>query len=148
MKRPALAIGALTVAIAVLPLSTASAQDHLVEMKGITFIPEEIQIDVGDSLTWVNHDEDKHDPAAETGEFDSPTIEKGKTFSYKFDQPGTVPYFCKVHTYMRGRVIVGDGKRPEGAPPPRPATTAPNWDTTTSTGFPPAVQPYPSAVTP
>lgn len=147
--RPALVIGAMAIAVGVLPLRGASAgADHLVEMKGVSFVPEEIQIAVGDSLTWVNQDEDKHDPASKTGEFDSPTLQKGQTFTVTFDQPDTIQYFCKVHTYMQGQIVVGDGKRPEGAPPKRPATTAPNWDTTTTTGFPPEVVPYPSAVTP
>jgi plastocyanin len=146
-SRPAL-LAAATVVLGLLPWRGASAEDHVIVVKGLTFIPEDIQIPVGDSLTWINEDSDQHDPAAESGEFDSPTLAKGQRYSHRFDQAGNVGYFCKVHTYMRGTITVGEGPRPERPPAPeRPATTAPSPNTTTTQGFPPAVVPYPGAIT-
>jgi plastocyanin len=30
----------------------------------------------------------------------------GATFSFTFNNPGTFPYHCTIHTYMTGKVIV------------------------------------------
>src|SRR5204863_6893996 len=37
------------------------------------------------------------------------------TFDHTFNTPGTFTYFCKVHSFMTGKVIV---QAPGGGPPP------------------------------
>lgn len=39
--------------------------------------------------------------------FDSGLIKPSNTFSYTFKDPGTYHYFCMVHPWMTGEVIVG-----------------------------------------
>ena len=38
--------------------------------------------------------------------FDSKVMQQGATFSNTFTQTGTYPYFCTIHTFMTGSVIV------------------------------------------
>ncbi len=77
------------------------------------FVPSEVTIDVGSEVTWSNDDTSAHTVTSGTikdetpGEaFDSSLFMAGKTFSYKFEEAGVFPYFCIVHPWMSGTVIV------------------------------------------
>ena len=79
------------------------------------FVPAEAIIDVGGEVTWKNDDTAAHtvtsgdltkDPDNVGTEFDSSLFGPGKTFSQKFEEAGTFPYFCQVHPWMTGVVTV------------------------------------------
>ncbi len=131
-----LAVGASVAAVASLPLffGTAAAAETAVEIKGLSFVPEEITIKVGDSVTWTNFDTDKHDIQGDEG-MDSPELEKDDTYSFTYPEMGDLSYQCTIHTYMRGRIIVTG---PNGEVPPTtsvpPETSTTVSATTTTTG--------------
>ncbi|MFY9301312.1 MAG: plastocyanin/azurin family copper-binding protein, partial [Candidatus Nitrosotenuis sp.] len=76
------------------------------------FIPSEVTTDVGSEVVWTNDDTAGHTVTSGTldggpdGIFDSSLFMAGKTFSYKFEETGEFPYFCVVHPWMQGTVIV------------------------------------------
>jgi plastocyanin len=133
--RHVLAFGTGTVlTVGGLLLGPAAAADHTVEIKGLTFIPEEIAVGVGDSVTWVNEDDDKHDLRSDV--FDAPPMAKGESFSFTFGENQTIPYRCQIHTYMQGKITVGDGQPQGGGTPP--PTETPTTEAPTPTTKPPA----------
>ncbi len=79
------------------------------------WIPSTISVGVGDTVTWYNADTAAHTVTSGNaadgpdGIFDSNMIMSGSTFEVTFYQDGTHPYFCMVHPWQRGTVIVGDG---------------------------------------
>jgi len=85
------------------------------------FIPSTVNINIGDTVVWSNDDTAAHTVTSGSAEdpinenFDSSLFMAGTTFSVKFDEAGTFPYFCMVHPWMEGTVIVGGT-----APPPPP----------------------------
>ena len=111
-------------------LDPASAADRTVDIKGLSFIPEEIAVAVGDSITWINHDDDAHDLRSDT--FDAPPMKKGESFSFTFSASDVIEYRCQIHTYMQGKVTVGDGQPASGSGPPAEATTTTGPTTTTT----------------
>ncbi len=77
------------------------------------FIPSVATIEVGGTVTWENTDNAAHTAtsgSAQTGGpdgvFDSSLMMVGGSFSHTFDSAGTYPYFCMVHPWMEGTVIV------------------------------------------
>ncbi|MCA9397999.1 cupredoxin domain-containing protein, partial [candidate division WWE3 bacterium] len=78
------------------------------------YVPHEVTIDVGGEVTWSNDDTAAHtvtsgNPAdGPDGLFDSSLFMAGATYSVKFDdyEPGEYNYFCMVHPWMQGVVIV------------------------------------------
>ncbi|QUC64724.1 PEFG-CTERM sorting domain-containing protein [Nitrosopumilus sp. K4] len=76
------------------------------------YIPHEVTIDVGGEVTWSNDDTAAHTVTGgsandgPSGVFDSSLFMAGATFSHKFDTAGTYPYFCMVHPWMEGVVVV------------------------------------------
>lgn len=82
---------------------------------GYAFSPEKLIIQPGDTVAWVNGQDDMHNVMAETlpkgaKYFESPMFErKGDRWSYTFNTPGTYVYHCHPHAEnnMRGTIIVG-----------------------------------------
>ena len=76
------------------------------------FIPSTVVITVGGTVTWDNTDKAAHTSSSGTvadgpdGVFDSSLIMAGGSYSHTFDTAGTFDYFCMVHPWMQGTVIV------------------------------------------
>ncbi len=84
------------------------------EVTNECFMPASVTVHPGDTVTWSNDDTAAHTVTSGTakdgpdGNFDSSLFMAGTTFSVKFDdyEHGTYPYFCMVHPWMTGEVIV------------------------------------------
>ena len=78
------------------------------------WLPNEVIVDVGGEVTWSNDDSAAHTVTSGTPSdsdsvgalFDSSLLMADLTFSQTFDEVGTVDYFCIVHPWMQGIVIV------------------------------------------
>jgi len=83
------------------------------------FLPYEVKINVGDTVTWVNDDTAAHTATGGSasdglsGVFDSSLVLAGSSFSFTFNEAGTYEYFCMVHPWMAGFVIVGEAMAEE-----------------------------------
>lgn len=71
-----------------------------------------VEITIGDSISWKNADSATHTVTSGTPTdgpdniFDSGLYGPGKSFTHKFDEIGFYPYYCLVHPWMDGTVIV------------------------------------------
>jgi len=85
----------------------------------LVFVPDEITICKGDTVTWVNNKGGPHnvvfDEEAVPSGVDAETIsmedqlgDEGATFSQKFDVAGSYAYFCQPHrgAGMNGNLVV------------------------------------------
>ncbi len=76
------------------------------------FIPSTATIEEGGIVTWENTDNAAHTATGgsaqdgPSGVFDSSLIMAGGSYSHTFDTAGTYDYFCMVHPWMQGTVIV------------------------------------------
>jgi len=76
------------------------------------FIPAEVTVNVGETVTWSNDDSAAHTVTSGTptggpdGTFDSSLFMADTTFSHTFDNAGEYNYFCMVHPWMTGKVQV------------------------------------------
>lgn len=82
--------------------------DVEVEMVNQSFSPQNIEVEVGTKVTWVNESSLVHTvTSGSNGEhdelFDSGDLSEGEEFSYTFDEVGTFDYFCRPH-YNNGMV--------------------------------------------
>ena len=90
------------------------------------YIPHMVTIDVGGEVMWNNIDAMAHTVTAGTPteglseHFDSGLVAPGAMFSHEFTEAGTFDYFCMVHPWMAGAVMVsseethGDMEEMEG----------------------------------
>lgn len=79
---------------------------------GSCFLPSEITVSVGDTVTWFNDSSVIHTVTSGNsdegpdGTFDSQIIIGGGNFSQTFQAAGQYQYFCSIHPWMTGTVLV------------------------------------------
>ena len=90
--------------------ATAKAVDK-VQIEDFLYEPAAITVAVGTEVTFTNEDTAPH--TATSGEspkpdgvFDTDIIEKGESKSVKLAKAGTFAYYCELHPFMKGTVIV------------------------------------------
>lgn len=77
-----------------------------VTMDHNTFIPAEITVAPGTTVTWTNQEAMPHTVVDQNKGFRSKTIVKDGTFSFTFTTAGDYDYLCSIHPNMKGKVIV------------------------------------------
>ena len=65
-----------------------------------------VVIGVNNTVIWTNDDSAEHTVTATNNSFNSGLIEPGQSFTYTFTTPGTYTYYCTIHPWMKGTVIV------------------------------------------
>jgi plastocyanin len=75
-------------------------------IEGFAFLPGDLEVAAGTTVTWTNNDSAPHTVTATDGSFQSGTLEQGDTFSYTFETAGEFSYFCEFHANMTATVTV------------------------------------------
>ena len=82
---------------------------------GKFFVPDTLMVLKETTVSWTNGDSTLHTvtsgspEAGNSGtgtEFDSSYLAAGKTFQHQFSISGTFDYYCTLHPYMKGKVVV------------------------------------------
>ena len=63
-----------------------------------------VTVTAGSTVTWTNKDDEPHTVVSKKGLFRSGGSDTGRSFSFKFDHPGTYGYACFIHPTMVGTV--------------------------------------------
>ena len=75
------------------------------------YIPSEITVEKGSTVTWINEDSAFHSVTsgfydAPTALFDSGHMDPFESFSYTFSESGAYDYHCTLHPWMEAQVTV------------------------------------------
>lgn len=92
---------------------TAASAEHSVIVRNFEFVPNDLAINVGDTVTFVNQG-GFHDVKADDGSFGNTASTSAWTFSRTFDTAGEVRVYCSIHsipgqdinTKMNARITV------------------------------------------
>lgn len=76
------------------------------EMFRYLFVEDRIEIPAGTTIEWTNHDAVVHTVAADDASWNSGAIQPGARWSATYSEPGTYPFHCGPHPFMKGTVIV------------------------------------------
>ena len=101
-----LALAIFLVLLVILTISSSvSAEDYDISITDDKdFSPEELTINVGDTVTWTNDDDSPHTVTADDGQFDSGNMGEGATWSFTFTEAGTYDYKCNYHSSMTAQL--------------------------------------------
>ena len=84
-----------------------------VTINGFAFMPAQLDLNFGETVTWVNDDGAPHSIAM-NNRATSDTVMPGSSYSANFDRPGDYDYLCSIHPYMTGKITVSE-RRPATA---------------------------------
>lgn len=139
--RRALAAAAGALALALLAASPAAAVNTRVGIANFAWSNQSVHIDLGEKVTWdwlgpdtahsvtgISENDLGWDSDPST---DAPSHQPGDSFTIQFNTPGTYLFQCKLHSVVRGEVIVSETP---GDPNSDPGPQAPlNVDVTPPT---------------
>lgn len=77
---------------------------NTIEIINGAFVPNEIKIHKGASITWINRDRIDHQIIGM--DFQSGILKPGGMFTQKFNEVGTYVYNCNIHQNEYGKIIV------------------------------------------
>jgi plastocyanin len=106
LKNVVSGLAALLTILAAQPIAPAAATEARVTISNFTFEPPTVTIERGDAVRFVNSDDMVHTIVAADGRFRSGPLDTGDGFTWVFSQPGTVAYFCGLHPFMKGSIVV------------------------------------------
>jgi plastocyanin len=123
----AVAVAAMGILLGAAPLmaTAAHAASEGVSIQNFSFMPSQLTVRVGDTVTWTNNDSPNYHTVSGAAFDSSPAcmtmtgvgcLQPGQHFSHTFSTAGSFDYHCNVHSSMTGTVVVEA---------PAPATTAP-----------------------
>ena len=75
------------------------------------YVPSVYEAPVGEPITWTNEDSAFHTVTAGTydspaGTFDSGYMDPYDSYTLSFKAPGTYEYYCTLHPWMEGAIII------------------------------------------
>ena len=76
-----------------------------VRIVNFAFKPATLKIAKGSKVVFTNSSAVQH-TATRGGAFDTGRIKPGKSVPVRFAQKGTFAYHCKIHPFMRGKIVV------------------------------------------
>ncbi len=85
----------------------AAPQEHIVEIRNLTFIPPELTVAPGDTITWVNYDFVPHTVTADDESWDSGLIEANGKWQTVVTANMYKTYFCRYHPNMKAGLNIG-----------------------------------------
>ena len=92
------------IAVQTAPGKQASSSRRIT-ISGFAFAPATLKVSAGETVTWVNEDGAPHSVAVKDG-MASDTLMPSKSYSAQFEQLGNYDYFCSIHPYMAGNIVV------------------------------------------
>jgi plastocyanin len=88
------------------PASQPPVEGNAVNISNFAFVPGNLRVKVGTTVTWTNQDEEAHDVTATGGAFQSPPLNAGDHFTFTFTKAGQYGYLCTIHPFMTATVVV------------------------------------------
>jgi len=82
------------------------AKEVTVTISNFAFSPQKTTIAKGDTVKFVNADDTVHSVVAKDGAFHSDGLDTDGSFSYTFSSAGTFDFYCGLHPFMTGEIVV------------------------------------------
>jgi plastocyanin len=85
--------------------TAAASGAKTVDIANFAFHPSTLRVKRGARVAFTNSSNVAH-TATRAGSFDTRKIKPGKSAAVSFNQKGTFSYHCKIHPFMKGKIVV------------------------------------------
>jgi plastocyanin len=99
------ATAALSAAAPSAPLAGA-VDSAAIQIDNFHYSPPTLVVAPGTTVTWTNEDDSPHSVREKDGKFKSAALDTDDKFSQTFTALGEYEYFCSIHPYMTGKIVV------------------------------------------
>ena len=82
------------------------AADHTVEIQDFAFVPDQLTVALGDTVTWINRDIAPHTATSTDKTWDTKTLKTGEMFTVTVTADMTTEYFCRFHPHMKATLVL------------------------------------------
>ena len=86
--------------------SAALSETHTIEIKDFTFQPSSLEVNVGDTVVWINRDYAPHTATATDDSWDTGNLEFKKKAKIKISETTRADYYCRYHPNMKATLII------------------------------------------
>ena len=86
------------------PKTSSTPKTHTVEIINMTFQPEVLQVNKGDTVIFVNKDMVAHDATELNKVWFSPPLNSGDSWKWVADK--SADYYCSIHLVMKGKIYI------------------------------------------
>jgi plastocyanin len=106
-------LGATAALVAAAPRapSADTTSSAVIQIDNFHYSPPMLVVAPGTTVTWTNDDDSPHSVREKDGKFKSAALDTDDTFSQTFAAPGEYEYFCSIHPYMTGKIVVKAANR-------------------------------------
>jgi plastocyanin len=77
-----------------------------VSIMNFAFGPARLVVSPGTRIVWTNKDSDPHTVDSTKGAWTSEALDTDSQFARVFKNTGTFPYYCSIHPFMHGTIVV------------------------------------------
>jgi plastocyanin len=86
--------------------AAAAQRSHEVRIEAFKFVPEQLEVHVGDTVVWTNKDFVPHSVTAPAARVESGDLNPDRSWKFTARARGEIPYICRLHPVMKGVLIV------------------------------------------
>lgn len=84
-----------------------AGKSNVIEIRDFKYFPPKASVKKGESITVSNMDTADHTITASDGKvFDTGVLKPKQKKKLTFDEPGSFPYICDLHPFMKGEIVV------------------------------------------
>ena len=107
-RRSVLANSAAAIAVAGFGVGSANAgsTEHTIIIEKFKFVPDSLEVKVGDTITWINKDIIEHTATADEGDWTTEGLDKDQSETLTVTADMTESYFCAYHVHMKATLKI------------------------------------------
>lgn len=88
------------------PQASSQPAAVTVKIQNFKFEPANVTIAAGETVQFINLDEEPHTATSTDGTFNSKALDTNQTWNYTATKPGISSYICSIHPFMKGTLTV------------------------------------------
>lgn len=81
-------------------------KNHQVEIKRLKFTVKELEVRIGDSVTWTNLDIAPHTATAIDKSWDTGNLKRGESMTLMITEGFSTNYYCSFHPHMKASLKI------------------------------------------
>jgi plastocyanin len=101
-----LGLAQLALAVVLVVAGPRAGGEARVRIDNFSFGPGALSVAPGTTVVWHNGDDIPHTIGAADASFHSAALDSDETYAFTFPAAGEYVYFCGLHPFMTGKIIV------------------------------------------